>query len=67
MANRTDKVPPGSCRMPKKLWMKRKKINGVPNLVRLKVGRVGCDGVKMATGGSPFAPLRIPPVNQPKI
>jgi hypothetical protein len=26
MTNRTDKVPPGSCRMPKTLWMKRKKL-----------------------------------------
>src|SRR5207248_1325403 len=28
MANRTDTVPPGSCRMPKRLRMKRKKLEG---------------------------------------
>jgi hypothetical protein len=28
MANRTDRFPPGSCRMPKKLPMKRKKLKG---------------------------------------
>jgi len=27
---------------------------------------IGSD-LKMATGGSPFAPSRIPPVNQPKV
>jgi hypothetical protein len=26
MTNRTDKFPPGSCRMPKDMWMKRKKL-----------------------------------------
>jgi hypothetical protein len=26
MTNRTDKFPPGSCRMPKTLWMKGKKL-----------------------------------------
>jgi hypothetical protein len=64
MTNRTDKFPPGLCRIPEKVWMKRKKLE--EPLVRLKKWQGGmCK--KMATGGSPFAPLRIPPVNQPKI
>jgi hypothetical protein len=58
MANRTDKFPPGLCGTPENLPMKRKK---------LAVHRIcGAPAVKMATGGSPFAPSRIPPVNQPK-
>jgi hypothetical protein len=63
MTNRTDKFPPGLCRNPEKVRMKRKKL-GAP-FARLK--GAGAGRVKMATGGSPFAPLRIPPVNQPKI
>ena len=34
MANRTDRFPPGSCRMPKTLRMKRKKLGGSPILTK---------------------------------
>jgi hypothetical protein len=64
MTNRTDKFPPGLCRNPEKVRMKRKKLAEPCSKTKKVAAR---DVQKMATGGSPFAPLRIPPVNQPKI
>jgi hypothetical protein len=53
--------------MPENVRMKGKKLAEPRNLVRLKLARPDVKEQKMATGGSPFAPSRIPPVNQPKI
>ena len=54
MTNRIDKFPPGLCRIPEKGWMKRKKLEEPFSKAKKLAGR----SVKMATGGSPFAPLR---------
>jgi hypothetical protein len=53
--------------MPKNLRMKRKKYLNLP-LGSQETYRGLCVAAdeKQATGGSPFAPSRIPPVNQPK-
>ena len=66
MTNRTDNFPPASCRMPKTPRMKRKKLAEPEfSMTKSRQARMWrCK--KVATGGSPFAPLRIPPVNQPK-
>src|SRR5207244_9738460 len=54
MTNRTDIFPPGLCGIPEKEWMKRKKLE--QPFGKTKRWQGGC--IKMATGGSPFAPLR---------
>jgi hypothetical protein len=75
MANRTDKFPPGSCRMPEDLRMKRKKLRRlflsearkIRGPLHKPMNNEPWPFEKWPTGGSPFAPSRIPPVNQPKV
>jgi hypothetical protein len=63
MINRTDKFPPGFCRIPEMVRMKRKKL--AEPFSKTKRWQGGC--IKNGDRRFALCALAIPPVNQPKI
>jgi len=63
MANRTDKFPPGLCRIPETVRMKRKKLQEPFSKIKKVAGRSEKNGDRRFA----LCSLAIPPVNQPKI
>jgi hypothetical protein len=63
MTNRIDKFPPGLCRNPEKVRMKRKKLEELFSKTKKVAGR----SVKNGDRRFALCALAIPPVNQPKI